>query len=1041
MNKTAKATSKILSILLIFAMLAVSLPFTATEAKAVTVSQNQANIIARADYMYNSTWVCQKTITSWKSQSYFYAGSTYRIPYAWPVTAGKWVGLTSYGNAVTVDQFLEATKNASSVFYTQQSYYSGNAGSYAPYYGNDCSTFVSYCWGLTSRQTTSSIVNASGVSLVGNTTTANVNSYLKVGDALNYAGSHIVLVSDIVYDASGAITSIEITEQTPPQLKRTNHTVSSLVSKYGSKYKIYRYSGNVSAPPSGAGTPSVGGGTNPDNYTVPTSALTTGASGTGVAWIQAVLNQLGYSLTVDGSYGNGTATAVAYFQMDYGLTVSGTADTTTIAKLQTLWANKLGYYSTTAGSLNMRSGAGTSYGVIATLPQNSTVAVVGFNSAGTWANVIYNGTEGWVSKSYLSFIRKFSYTANYNTNISATMSPVTFTHDRVLTVAEPPANSDGNVLRGWQLLRASDWVWYNGSSWVSDQGSAKLYQPGETITFSSSMLNSKCGDDSFYLCAVWGSPVVPDVATVTPSSVSPSKYGWQWPAAEAYGYIGNYGGNGQDIELCADLCLLPSSATSSACFYTNGTEKLLTITPTTVTMGSKSVAYNWGELSINNWHDVKFKVFNNHAYIFIDGQLIISDYGYTANESYQLLFCLTGEMAIDNVMMMSSTGTTYFNCNFEDEAAAKKLMGEGLGQRTLLFPDTSSFTVKLTPASDTITGTGDVTFTATPSAGEGHTYAWSSSNSALNSYMTKNGNTLRINIPSELANAVNATITCTVTSDGGVTQSATASFSYTPSPAPSMNSISPASNKIVSTGSVSYTATASGEGITYKWSSSNSALNSYLYGTDSATLTVNIPSELASALSSTLTCTVTNKYGKKAAHSASFSYEPTPVPVIVSVTPSYTSIEDTGKATYTVKANGDGLTYKWTSSNEELNAYLEGTDTAALTVNIPEILESDISADLTCTVTNSFGKTASMTVGFAYTTSFDGGFTVVMMGDVDGNGTVNPADTNVIRRVVSGTVTVTEEQIVSGDVNGDGLVNGKDANLISRYASGIISEF
>ncbi|MBQ4067060.1 MAG: hypothetical protein IJD22_05400, partial [Clostridia bacterium] len=167
MKSSFHPLAKALSLLLIAAMLVVCIPVFAVKTDATTITQNQANMVARCDYMYNATWVSQKTITSWKSQSYFYAGSTYRIPYAWPVTAGKWVGETSYG--ISVDTFLAATKNASSDFYTKQSYYTGNAGSYAPYYGNDCSTFVSYCWGLSSRKTTSSITGVS--TLIGNTTT------------------------------------------------------------------------------------------------------------------------------------------------------------------------------------------------------------------------------------------------------------------------------------------------------------------------------------------------------------------------------------------------------------------------------------------------------------------------------------------------------------------------------------------------------------------------------------------------------------------------------------------------------------------------------------------------------------------------------------------------------------------------------------------------------------------------------------------------------------------------------------------------------
>ena len=1035
--KSSKAVFfRILSVVLVLATLVITIPITAPRSNAVTINQNQANMVARCDYMYNATWVSQKTITSWKSGSYFTEGNTYRIPYAWPVTAGKWVGETSYG--ISVETFLSATRDASSVFYTKQSYYSGNTGSYAPYYGNDCSTYVSYCWGLSARQTTSSIVNVS--TLIGNTTTANVNAYLKVGDALNHSGSHVVFVSDIVYNAAGAITSIEITEQTPPQLKRTNHTVASLVSKYGASYKIYRYNGTVSAPPSGAGT--VTGSTNPDSYTVPTTALTTGSSGTGVSWIQAVLVQLGYSITVDGAYGSGTATAVATFQQNYGLTVSGTADTATIAKLQSLWANKYGFYITTASNLNMRSGDGTSYGIITTIPQNSSVAVVGFNAAGSWANIIYNGTEGWVSKSYLSFVRKFNYAVNYITNTSATVSPVSFKHDQVITVSAAPANGE-NVFRGWQLLRASDWVWYNGSSWVSAQGSAKLYQPGEKITFSQSMFNSKTADDLFYLCAVWGTATAPTISTVTSSEVSPSKYGWKWPSGEAYGYMGNYGGNGQDIELCVDLCLLPSSETSSAAFYANGTDSRIVIDPSSVTLGSTSVSYDWGELSLNNWRDVKFKLINNYAYVFIDGELIASGSGFAANESYQLLFSLTGEMAVDNAMLYRSDGHCFFNIDFENATDAQKVMGEGLGSRTLLFPDTSDFTVSISPSSSAIKGTGDVTYVATPSAGEGHTYSWSSSNSALNSYMRTSGNTCTIDIPAELAGALSSTITCTVTSNGGVTNSASATLTYAPNPAPILSSITPSASSITGTGSATYTAAASGDGLTYNWSSSNSALNAYLSGVNTNKLTVNIPTELSSALSATITCTVTNSYGKTATKTATFSYTPAPAPTISAVTPSSASLTDSGTVTYKVTAEGEGLTYSWTCSDSSLNAYVTGADTDTVTISIPDKLSGAITAAFTCTVTNSYGKTAQSDPAIlVYTVSEDtGDISVIILGDANGDGEVKTADSLIAKRIAAGIDTPTPEQEKALDVNGDGKINSADTNLISRFIAGIIIEF
>lgn len=765
-------TAKVLSIFTLIIVLLTSFPFVTVNSSAASLDQNQANMVARCNYMYNATWVCEKTISSWKNQSYFNKGSTYRIPYAWPVTTGKWVGDTSYG--ISVSAFLESTKNASSDFYTKQSYCSSNSGSYAPYYGNDCSTFVTYCWGLSKRVTTSSLPNSA--TLIGNVTSTNVNSSLKIGDALNYAGSHVVFVSNITYSGN-EISAIEITEQTPPQLKRTNHTVSSLVSKYGAKYKIYRYSGTVSAPPSGAG---MANGNNPDNYTAPSSALTTGAKGSGVCWIQSVLSQLGYTITVDGTYGNATATQVAYFQKDYALTVSGIADTDTIIKLKTLWANKNGYYTTTASSLNMRSGDSTSYGVITTIPQDSQVAVVGFNSAGTWANIIYNNTEGWVSASYLSFVRKFNYSVNFNTNISVTMPSVAFKHDRAFTVPNAPDNDPAYTFSGWQLLRVSDWVWYDGLSWVSNQGSSKLYLPGEVITFTPQMINPKSGDDSFYLCAVWNKASAPDILPITPSTkAEPSEYGWQWASKEAYGYIGNYSGNGQDIELSVDLCLLPSQNASSAVFYTNGTEKSITIDQNAVTLGSVCEPYTWGDLSTDNWHNVKFKILNNMAYVFIDGKLIAYDNGYIANEAYQLLFSLSGEMAIDNMVMMSSTGKVFFDCSFESESYANKLMGEGLGKRTLISSPAPELDVSISPSSNEITGKGSVTFTATPSEEGVYTYSWSSSEPSLLPYISgAETNELTVTIPENLSFDIAATLTCTVTDAHGKAVAETVSFCY-----------------------------------------------------------------------------------------------------------------------------------------------------------------------------------------------------------------------------------------------------------------------
>jgi len=194
------------------------------------------NIIARADYMYNTTWTAQTTVTGWKTT--FYEGNTYHIPYGQPATAGKYIGF-----AVSVDTFLESTKDSSSIFYTSQSYWSGT-GTRSTYYASDCSAFVSYCWGV-SRTTTANWKNLNVTSLGSASNSSNV-SKIQHGDALNSTSDgHIVLVTAVNSDGT-----YEITEQTPPQMKRTTYTASEICSKYSS-YTIYRYNNrdNVPAPP------------------------------------------------------------------------------------------------------------------------------------------------------------------------------------------------------------------------------------------------------------------------------------------------------------------------------------------------------------------------------------------------------------------------------------------------------------------------------------------------------------------------------------------------------------------------------------------------------------------------------------------------------------------------------------------------------------------------------------------------------------------------------------------------------------------------
>lgn len=57
---------------------------------------------------------------------------------------------------------------------------------------------------------------------------------------------------------------------------------------------------------------------------------------------------------------------------------------------------------TTTANLNVRKGAGTSYSIITTLPQGTTVNIVAKDNATGWYKITYNGAYGYVSNTYVT---------------------------------------------------------------------------------------------------------------------------------------------------------------------------------------------------------------------------------------------------------------------------------------------------------------------------------------------------------------------------------------------------------------------------------------------------------------------------------------------------------------------------------------------------------------------------------------------------------------------------------------------------------------
>lgn len=148
---------------------------------------------------------------------------------------------------------------------------------------------------------------------------------------------------------------------------------------------------------------------NPDEQPEEYETLSPGMSGENVRILQKRLRSLHYFTTaVDGGYGNITTLAVKDFQKAAGLPVTGTADVETQKKLYASSAPK----NTLTGSvfatvLNIRSGPGTNYDLIAQLQEFDKVTVLDFDTDG-WYEIRFtaNGVEktGYASAEWVHIL-------------------------------------------------------------------------------------------------------------------------------------------------------------------------------------------------------------------------------------------------------------------------------------------------------------------------------------------------------------------------------------------------------------------------------------------------------------------------------------------------------------------------------------------------------------------------------------------------------------------------------------------------------------
>ncbi len=185
----------------------------------VVENAQRVRYVSNASGMVSYQWTPTQTLTGWRGQYTFVAGTSYRgIPYS---QTPHQTNLASFQTALEKSDFYSTYANA--------------AGVVMPRYGNDCSGVVSFAYEIP-RQNTTQFVNSlknGSYHIVGsydpnNVTTSDLlNSYpsMIAGDALVKQG-HAMFVANNVSSEGYCL----MYEQTPGRAQTTKWTYSSLAA-------------------------------------------------------------------------------------------------------------------------------------------------------------------------------------------------------------------------------------------------------------------------------------------------------------------------------------------------------------------------------------------------------------------------------------------------------------------------------------------------------------------------------------------------------------------------------------------------------------------------------------------------------------------------------------------------------------------------------------------------------------------------------------------------------------------------------------------
>gem|GEM_PF-1060079 len=155
----------------------------------------------------------------------------------------------------------------------------------------------------------------------------------------------------------------------------------------------------------------------------------------------------------------------------------------------------------------------------------------------------------------------------------------------------------------------------------------------------------------------------------------------------------------------------------------------------------------------------------------------------------------------------------------------------------------------------------------------------------------------------------------------------------------------------------SVTVNVTGDGLTYKWYYKNKAMTSFVESTSITSDTYTVDKMTSSRDGRQIYCVITDKYGNSVTTNTVTLIMGNTVEIVAQ--PESTVVPEGKKASVTVNATGDGLTYKWFYKNKAMTSFVESTSITSDTYTVDKMTSSRDGRQIYCVITDKYGNSVT----------------------------------------------------------------------------------